>query len=155
MNALFKSIFSCDFKTKTFNLSYLTIDFLSKEILCDELITKIKITMTPTTNAMVPAFGLIGLLRQSAIYLFGAINMNFSPTAFLRALLMSIFLMADLAWMMCFFIIRRTAEDDWGVVSHDLNIIVDKSAVYMNNLFFSNFFHGAFFSIANNTFRYF
>lgn len=97
MNALFKSIFSCDFKTKTFNLSYLTIDFLSKEILCDELITKIKITMTPTTNAMVPAFGLIGLLRQSAIYLFGAINMNFSPTAFLRALLMSIFLMADLA----------------------------------------------------------
>ena len=63
MKTLFECIFSCHFETKTLDLSYLTIDLLSKEIFGYKLIAEIKITMTTTANTMVPAFGLVGLLR--------------------------------------------------------------------------------------------
>lgn len=63
MKPLLQRVFHCQLEAQALDLSDLAIHLLPKQILSDQLITQVEVTMTPSANPMVPAFRLVGLFR--------------------------------------------------------------------------------------------
>ena len=124
-----------------------------EQLIWDDLIRKIEISVISHTHPMVPTLGLFHLLRHGKVMLLGAVNMNLPFAGILGAMLVRIFEMADLASMIVLLIVSRALEGYRGIVGDHFYIVMHQSTVNVDEFLLSYFLHSALGPLANQAFQ--
>lgn len=153
MDLAFELILEGQLKADFLELVKRGLHLFRKQLVGNDLISEIEVSVVANAHPMVPTLRLLHLLGHGKVMHLGAVNVHLPFAGILGAMLVRIFQMADLACVIVLLIVSRTLEGYCRIVRDHFYIVMHQSTVNVDELLLSHFFHSALGPLADQAFQ--